>query len=464
MSENTRLLHNPKENPYARFSSFQKRIIVGIVAFSGIMTRKQYIPLSRFLAARLTGSLFKAFAASSFVPCVPEVAKDLNTTGEVINFTAVGLYMFMLVTLTKLPSRWSTTHLPDFSASHVSRLFNSLAIDIGGAIDYRPCFTGIAASCFISVGVSSISDIYKLEERGTAIEAYYAAVLLGLAIAPMTGGIAAIYASWRLIPIIIFGISLSSLISVIMFSQRHVTQEAEWVWLNPFQSLKLLRGPNVSFVAIATACAFMTNYVMLISLSYTIGPRYGLTSPALIGACFLPSGLGSTLGSPIVGRISDKIIISKCKQRGGKWLPEDRLLATLPGAIFLVPLSVLMYGIAIQFIPGKIGLIICFMCLFANGVGLVMVIGPSGTYTVDILQTQTAEAIVVISGMRSFVVAQASAFALPLIESIGVVATCALAAGVAWFGFALLLITIIYGTRLRKWVDLGYTTTADGTS
>ncbi|KIJ26234.1 hypothetical protein M422DRAFT_272721 [Sphaerobolus stellatus SS14] len=83
-----------------------------------------------------------------------------------------------------------------------------------------------------------------------------------------------------------------------------------------------------------------------------------------------------------------------------------------------------------------------------------MVIGPSGTYAVDILQTQTAEVIVVISGMRSFFAAQASAFALPLIESIGLVATCALAAGVAWFGFALLFITIIYGTRLRKWVDL----------
>ncbi|KIJ29137.1 hypothetical protein M422DRAFT_269567 [Sphaerobolus stellatus SS14] len=339
------------------------------------------------------------------------------------------------------------------------------------------------ASSFMSVGPSSISDIYKLEERGTAMGAYYGAVLLGPAIAPMTGGIAATYASWRLMQIIIFGMSLSSLISVIMFlpetchpGSRGVdklregaelagrTYRSKWVWLNPFQSLKLFRGPNVSFVAIASACALMTDFVMLIPLSYTIGPRYGLTSPALIGACFLPSGLGKTLGSPIVGRISDKIIISKRRQRGGKWLPEDRLLATLPGAMFLVPLSVLMYGITIQFIPGKIGLIICFMCLFANGIGVVMVCGPTGTYAVDILHTQSAEVIAVLSGTRNFFAGQAAAFALPLIERIGVAAISALAAGVAWFGFALLLITIIYGTRLRKWVDLGYTTTADGTS
>ncbi|KIJ26240.1 hypothetical protein M422DRAFT_192491 [Sphaerobolus stellatus SS14] len=427
------------------------------------------------------------------VPCVPEVAKDLNTTGEVINFTAVGLYMFMLGISAFIWAPYSRFYgrRPTYLISLPLMCLGSLIVSLSTSVVQLTIGCALqasAASCFTSAGVNSISDIYKLEERGTSIGAYYAAVLLGLAIAPMTGGIAAIYASWRLMPIIIFGISLSCLISVIMFlpetchpGSRGVdklregaelagrTYRPKWVWLNPFQSLKLLRGPNVSFV---NDLINLLSIVILILLSYTIRPRYGLTSPALIGACFLPSGLGSTpinspvhqLDPPIVGRISDKIIISKRKQRGGKWLPEDRLLATLPGAMFLVPLSVLMYGIAIQFIPGKIGLIICFMCLFANGIGLVMVIGPSGTYAVDILQTQSAEVIVVISGMRSFFAAQASAFALPLIESICVVAICALAAGVGWFGFALLFITIIYGTRLRKWVDLGYTTTADGTS
>ncbi|KIJ46539.1 hypothetical protein M422DRAFT_250137 [Sphaerobolus stellatus SS14] len=71
----------------------------------------------------------------------------------------------------------------------------------------------------------------------------------------------------------------------------------------------------------------------------------------------------------------------------------------------------------------------------------------------------------IIRGTRNFFAGQAATFALPLIERIGAVAaTSALAVGVAWFGSALLFITIIYGTRLRKWVDLGYTTTADGTS
>ncbi|KIJ27457.1 hypothetical protein M422DRAFT_271367 [Sphaerobolus stellatus SS14] len=357
MGENTPLLHNPK------------------VCSVFILSKENYCRNSGLFWHR--DSLFKAFAASSFGPCVPEVAKDLNTTGEVINFTAVGLYMFMLGISTFIWAPYSRFYgrRPICLISLPPMCLGSLIVSLSTSVvqlTIGRALQASAASCFNNVGVSSISDIYKLEERGTAIGAYYAAVLLSLAIAPMTGGIAAIYASWRLMPIIIFGISLSSLISVIMFppetchpGSRGVdklregaelagqTYRPKWVWLNPFQSLKLLRGPNVSFVAIATACAFVTDCVMLISLSYTIGPRNGLTSPALIRACFLPSGLGSTLGSPIVGRISDKIIISKRKQRGGKRLPEDHLLATLPGAMFLVPLSDLMYGIAIQFIPGK---------------------------------------------------------------------------------------------------------------
>lgn len=55
-------------------------------------------------------------------------------------------------------------------------------------------------------------------------------------------------------------------------------------------------------------------------------------------------------------------------------MPEDRLLPTLPGALILVPLSVLIYGVSVQFIPGKVGMIINLLCLFANGLGVYQII------------------------------------------------------------------------------------------
>lgn len=46
----------------------------------------------------------------------------------------------------------------------------------------------------------------------------------------------------------------------------------------------------------------------------------------------------------------------------------------------------------------------------------------------------------------------------PSLRHFGIVGTYGIAAGVAWLGCALLILTIRYGKELRGWVDMGYTT------
>lgn len=95
-------------------------------------------------------------------------------------------------------------------------------------------------------------------------------------------------------------------------------------------------------------------------------------------------------------------------------MPEDRLRATLFGALVLVPFSVLISGLATQFIPGALGITINVACLFANGVAVRsnsplfcnrcnlgadnedisqvdLVLTPSSSYYVDILHSRSAE-------------------------------------------------------------------------
>jgi MFS family permease len=79
----------------------------------------------------------------------------------------------------------------------------------------------------------------------------------------------------------------------------------------------------------------------------------------------------STLaGAPLAGWLSDKIIIRARKQRGGVWYPEDRLRATLPGALIFVPVSVLAFGLVVDNIKGKTGLVLSLICLYFNGFGV----------------------------------------------------------------------------------------------
>ena len=75
-------------------------------------------------------------------------------------------------------------------------------------------------------------------------------------------------------------------------------------------------------------------------------------------------------GAPLAGRVSDSTVIRMRKGRGGKWVPEDRLRATLLGICLLVPLSILLSGIITTYVSGKIGIVLNLICLFMNGIGV----------------------------------------------------------------------------------------------
>jgi len=121
------------------------------------------------------------------------------------------------------------------------------------------------------------------------------------------------------------------------------------------------------------------------------GKRYGIENEALIGVCFLPLGIGnasmcrlpspsplhaiwthgssfiSTVGAPLSGWISDKIVIRYKKLRG-YWFPEDRLRACLYS--FYLPITVLASGLITKYIPGTLGLALNLICFFINGIGV----------------------------------------------------------------------------------------------
>ena len=117
------------------------------------------------------------------------------------------------------------------------------------------------------------------------------------------------------------------------------------------------------------------------------GTRYHITNGAFVGACFLPSGLGTIckifilfnvsrsnclflVGAQIVGRISDYTVIRWRKKRGGIWYPEDRLRASLIPFAVIVPIPLIAFGIINQYVDGRLGLIGCLICLFFNGLGV----------------------------------------------------------------------------------------------
>ncbi|OJA12284.1 hypothetical protein AZE42_11055 [Rhizopogon vesiculosus] len=306
----------------------------------------------------------------------------------------------------------------------------------------------------MSLGAGVVSDIYKLEERGTGMGIFFGATLSGLAIAPLIGGAAAQYWSWRNLhySIAAWGL-LEMLLIYISFPEtshpgtigiEKVTPRRRFhiPCVNPLRSLWLLRSPNLFATTLASSLVLISDYVLLIPLAYTIGVRYGITNEAIIGACFLPNGLGNFLGSPVAGRVSDIVVRKWRVRRKGVWYPEDRLRATWIGGLFMVPLSIGASGLLTAYVSGPIGLSLNLLCLFINGMGVDFVMSPISSYNVDVVHSRSAEISAAHAATRSLIISAATTLVIPSIERIGVAWTNIIAAVLALVGQGIIFLTI----------------------
>ncbi|KAF8880862.1 major facilitator superfamily domain-containing protein [Infundibulicybe gibba] len=422
--------------------------------------------------------LIPPFVSWSFIPTIPQISKDMNSTPSVVSL-AVSLSIFAA----SLGGLWGASY-STFYGRRIVYLSSLPLLCLGVAWSrsipevmvwrFIQLFAG--ASPGLSVGAGVIGDIYKLEERGGAMGIFLAVYSLGPALAPPAGGIIARYASWRAMQLALAIAGIVAFVSVFLFfpetsypgergidKVQPVSAPTWWgSWkpflVNPLRPLYLLRSPNLLAVSLVGFVTLLASYVLLVPLAFTFGARYGIVNDALIGACFLPAGIGNIVGAPLAGGLSDKIVAKWRQRRGGVWYPEDRLRATLIGAAFLVPVPVLISGLLSQFVGGTTSLIFNLICLFINGVGVDIVLSPSAAYMVDIMHSRSAEVMAADSGLRFFLMSSSMAVILPLINMIGVAATNALAALLAWIALGILLGIIRYGTQMRAWVDVGYST------
>ncbi|KAF8889816.1 MFS general substrate transporter [Infundibulicybe gibba] len=445
---------------YDRFSASKRRAILAVVSFCGLL------PL---------------FVGGSFTPSIPQVARDLNSDGPTISL-AVSLSICAASLGGLAGGAYSTlckdhlytdgrrpVYLYCLPLSCIGSAGVAMADSVPRLMFWR-FLQAFGAAPGSSVGAGVIGDIFRLEERGQAMGIFFAAIILGPALAPPIGGVMAHYASWRSMQA---ALGIAAFVAfVLMFLwfpetihpgtrqmdkiRREVAEgriRFNWThyFVNPLRPLALLKNPSLFAISLVGFTVLLTDFVLFIPIAYTFGVHYNITNEALIGACFLPSGIGSIIGAPLAGRISDKILVRLREQRGGVWYPEDRLRVTVFAAAILVPVTVLGSGLLTQFMGGALSLTLNLICLFFNGAGIDTVLGPSAAYVVDIMPSRSAEAMAAANGFRAMLLAAAISGIIPLIDMIGVAAASFLVAVVAWLGSGLLWCMIRYGSQMRAW-------------
>ncbi|KAI9459014.1 major facilitator superfamily domain-containing protein [Boletus coccyginus] len=440
----------PNDDIYNRFSCEQKRVILAIASLT---------------------ALLPMFVGGCFIPSIPQISKDLNATPAAVS---LGVSLSVLASSVSVVF-WSayTSYYgrrPIYLCGMPFTILGSFAVaaspDLNSLLFWRFVQT-FGCSSGYALGAASIGDIYKVEERGTAMGTFFGAMLFGLATAPPIGGALAEFWSWRgfQAALGVWGVAQTLLLVFFLPETAHPGSRGIdkargpnklFVWINPLHCLTFLRSPNVLTITLANTFALITDYGLLIPIAYTIGAKYGIKSEGMIGALFIPTGLGNFVGAPISGRMSDMVVRRAKKERNGVWVPEDRLRAVWLGGLVLIPVSVTLAGFVTAYVDGTVGLVISLACLFTNGIGVNMVLTPIGAYIVDVMPDRSAELMAAMSALRSLLLTPVSGLFIPSVETIGVAATNTITGIFALFGYFLIWLTIRYGEQMRAYVDVGY--------
>ncbi|KAG1862681.1 major facilitator superfamily domain-containing protein [Suillus subluteus] len=383
VSEDSPLLTSTAhETIYDRFAPDQKRWIVSIVSFAGLL------PM---------------FVSSTFVPSIPQIAKNLGSTHAIVSLT-VSLSILATVVGSLVWAAYSSFFsIPNYSPVDGRRSMYlwgmpflcigscgvAMSTSLRSLLFWRFVQT-FGCSGGIPLGAGVIGDIDKLEERGTAIGIFFGATLFGFAVAPLLGGAAAQYWSWRNLhySIAVWGLLELFLVYFSFPETSHPgtlsidkLKRRRWIhitWVNPLSSLWLLWSPNL--FAASSLCRWRL-----------------LSAPGMVSRMRPSSGLDSSqtdwdIGAPVAGRLSDIVVKRWRKKRNGVWFPEDRLRATWIGGLVTIPLSIGASGLITTYVGGPVGLWLNLLCLYTNGMGVDFVFNPIGSYNVDVAHSRSAEA------------------------------------------------------------------------
>ncbi|TVY32359.1 MFS transporter [Lachnellula subtilissima] len=311
-----------------------------------------------------------------FLPALPQLATDLNTTPTITNLS---IAMYMLA-MSIFPLWWSsfsetlgrrTIYLVSFALFTLWNIVSAISTSIGMLIIMRVLGGGAAASVQ-AVGAGTIADIWEVRERGRAMGIFYLGPLLGPLLAPIIGGALAQAWGWRSTQWfqVIYGgllfitltfclpetldvrrlplkalaatpptdeksrgtLTRTSTRQSIHLKTKRVAKIFKRCIIDPLSVLAYLRFPAVLITVYLASIAFGSLYVLNISIQQTFSePPYGF-SVIILGLLYIPNSLGYLLGSVLGGRWTDHIMHREAKAAGrfdeaGKliFIPEDRM-------------------------------------------------------------------------------------------------------------------------------------------
>ncbi|KAI7872314.1 major facilitator superfamily domain-containing protein [Spinellus fusiger] len=432
------------------------------------------------LACLALGSSLNGLCSTIYFPALPYIAKDLNTDAVGMSLTTSLFILFGGIG----PILWAS--MSDFYHIRRSLYLSSLIIFIVASVGcglvnnawvlvVMRCIQSIGTSVTNSVGAGTVSDCWKVTERGSAFSILFVGQFFGPLIGPIIGGGITTLFGWR--STFWFCVGYGTFLFCFLFVFLPETYRVEHVWDTPFPT-----SNNLAHLSKESGGNQKENKDINIEAGYTsveddtsdhdanimekpptriLNPFKSITMLKHLfvlliaiqtGLSFIGAGVGNLIGSYVSGRLSDYLLKRSRQQRGGECKVEDRItLNAWPGGYILVPLGVLLFGWSVYakltVWSSIVGFsIVCF--------GMSQVYSAGSAYLVDAIPGKGASVTAASNLLRMVMACILSLIAHPVVGSIGPGYLATILASLNIIGMSCFVIVKLKGSTLRKRADI----------
>jgi multidrug resistance protein len=310
---------------------------------------------------------------------IKDIATAFGTTATVVNLS-VGFYS-LAVAFT--PLWWSyfserygrrAIYLISFVLLVIFNVLSAISVNIGMFIAMRILAGGACASVQ-AVGAGTISDLWDVKERGSAMGIFFLGPMLGPLLSPIIGGAVAIEWGWRSTQwvMVIYAALVFILVLVLLpetstiqhgpkdktikkikngtIIQRSLTSTAFNAIIGPIRAAYLLRFMPILITVFYNAITFASYYLVNITIQTVFSRAPYSYSALIVGLTYIPSALGAILGSFCGGRWTDYIMrreankASRYDENGSlQFIPQDRMRENVWIGALLYPAAMVWFG------------------------------------------------------------------------------------------------------------------------
>ncbi|OKL55975.1 hypothetical protein UA08_08755 [Talaromyces atroroseus] len=405
------------------------------------------------------------------MPVLKDIAKSFGTTPTVVNLSVA----FYSLAVAFTPLWWSyfserygrrAIYLISFFLLAIFNILGAVSVNIGTFIAMRILAGGACASVQ-AVGAGTIADLWEVKERGKAMGIFFLGPMLGPLISPIIGGAVSIKWGWRSTQwvMVIYGFLVFVLVLFLLpetsnietrkknANEKDVSNQTKpkestvstivRVVIAPVKVAYLLRFMPILITVFCNGITFASYYLVNITIQTVFSSSPYSFSPLIVGLTYIPSALGSILGSFCGGRWTDYIMHREAKKAGRvdengnlQFIPQDRMRENVLIAILMYPAALVWFG----WVADKhvFWFVLCLSTFF-YGLGMMLVSNVMTTMLTEFVPKRSSTGVAVNNLLRNSLACVALIVADPLINAIGTGWLLTIAAIICWLsGLALI--------------------------